>query len=269
MRPAKNFGIGFRHIFEGLRYLTRHPRLWIYALAPTIINLALLGLLLGTFVHYYHDIYGWLSGIISPMHLQGATAWYEHVLNWLLWAGGFLLQFVLVIIALILLLILFYVLGFITSAPFNDLLSERVEAMVTGIRASDLSFRQLLSEAWRSIKVEIVKAIFFLGVPLLLIALALIPVLGGPLYSVSTLLFAMFDLGFNYVDYPMSRKGLPLGERMRFARKHAGVMIGFGAPIVIPFANLVLMAPMVVGGTILYLKLNDQYSTNTVPTNVQ
>ncbi|MFH1873897.1 MAG: EI24 domain-containing protein [Pseudomonadota bacterium] len=253
MSTFKDFFIGINYIFKGFRYLIAHPRLWPWALLPTLINLALLALMLGVFIHYYGDIYGWLSAHILKINITDATAWYWHILNGLLWVVNLLFQLLIIVLSLVVLLIVSYAAGLIIAAPFNDALSERVEIMITGQEPEPFRWKKFIADLFRIIKIESIKALILIAIPVVLFVLNIIPVIGGFLYVFLTFLFGAWDLGFTYADLPMGRKIVPLKMRIAFARKYKWGLIGLGAGFIIPFFNLICVSPMVVGGTLFYV----------------
>jgi len=257
MEMLKNFYLGIQHIWQGLSFLKAHKKLWAFAILPTVINVALFIIMLNVFSHYYADIYNWLQAFLGPIQIEAPEVWYLKIAAWFLMVINGLFQIIIWLLALLCMLIIFYVLGFIIAGPFNDMLSERVEQIITGVNPQDFSWKKLLSDLTRTLKAEILKAIFFLSIPLALLLVVFIPIVGSIIYPALTIGFGMFDLSFNYIDYPMARKTQPFSERLKFAKKHKIALIAFGTPILIPFANFLLMAPLVVGGTMLYLKLKE------------
>jgi uncharacterized protein involved in cysteine biosynthesis len=70
----------------------------------------------------------------------------------------------------------------------------------------------------------------------------------------------MWDLGFTYVDYPMGRMQMSFKDRLKFAWDKKFALIGFGSIFVIPFASFFVIAPMTVGGTLMFSELKDKSS---------
>ncbi len=253
MSRIKNFISGIHFFFQGCRTLIRNPKLWPWAIIPTVINLALLALMIYGFVHYYGDIYGWISDHLGHITIANPDAWYWHMLNALLWFIDIIFQIFVVLISLTLMLIFSYALGFAIAAPFNDALSERVEMMVTGVEPPPFLFKKFCSEMFRIIRIESIKAIILLVIPIILFVLNIIPIIGAPLYVALTFIFGAWDLGFSYADLPLGRKIVPLSERWRFAKENRWMLTGFGIGFIIPFFGLIFAAPLVVGGTLLYV----------------
>jgi len=254
MRGIKDLGSGFRYLVRGFTFLAGHPKLWIWAVIPTIINLLLLAVMIAAFAHFYGDIYGWLAGHLGLSGWATPAAWWQHLLNWILWGANLLFQIMIVLVSLILLLIASYAASFIVAGPFNDILSEHVEVMVTGTEPPPFTMSKFLSDLWRTIKVESVKAAILLAIPVVLFVFSFIPVVGGPLYVLLTFVFGAWDLGFSYAELPLGRKARPFEERLAFARRQKWALIGLGSGFIIPFFALVFAPPMVVGGTLLYVE---------------
>ena len=253
MRRIKDFRDGMGFLFRGFSFLVNHPKLWIWAIIPTIINLILLAVMLGVFIHYYGDIYGWLSSHLGLTGWEDPSAWWQTVLNALLWIVNGLFQIFISLISLILLLIVSYAASFIVAGPFNDMLSEKVEVMATGDEEPPFRLKKFISDLWRTIRVESVKAVILIAIPVVLFVFSFIPVVGPPLYVLLTFIFGAWDLGFSYADLPFGRKAQPFSLRWDFAKKERWTLIGLGVGFIIPFFALIFASPMVVGGTLLYV----------------
>ena len=245
---------GFLHIFKGIKYLTSRPKLWPWAILPTAINLIILVVMVSAFIHYYHDLYGWLSSQLGGLDIQNPDAWYMYILGGILWVINIILQIFIVLLTLILLLIASYCLSFIIAAPFNDILSEKVEILETSQEAPPFTFGKFIKDLLRVMKIESIKAVILLTIPIFLFILSFLPAIGAALYVIATIIFGSWDIGFAFADLPMGRKVTSLRERIDFATKNKWSLIGFGAGFIIPFFTLIFGAPMVVGGTLLYLK---------------
>ena len=253
MSRVKDFFQGINYLVKGFGVLLTHPKLWLWAIFPTIINLAILGLMITAFIHYYSDIYAWLTSHIGRFTLENANTWYLHILNVLLSVANFFFQTLLILVSLILLLIVSYALSFIVAGPFNDALSERVEILLTGKESPPFTFVKFFSDLFRTIKVESIKAMILISLPILLFVFNFLPVIGGPLYVVLTFTLGAWDLGFSYSDLPYSRRVAPFRERFKFARKNFWPLVGLGIGFIVPFFSLIFTAPLVVGGTILFI----------------
>ncbi len=255
MSRASEYANGLHHIFKGFGFLAKRPRLWPFALLPTLVNLIILALMLLFFIHYYSDLERWISAHIGRAHLAQANTWYLQIAAAFLWVANLFLKLLVILVSLLIILILSYGLGQIAASPFNDILSERTEVMVTGIPSPPFSFGKFFPDLLRIVAIESVKAAILILIPVLLFVLNTLPVIGGFLYVMTTFIFGAWSLGFSYADLPFSRRVTPLSERIRFARRNKWSLIGFGSAFFIPFFTLLFAAPMVVGGTLLTLDI--------------
>ena len=168
---------GFASPFRGALFVARH-RLWSFFILPILVNLALAG------------VAAWL-GVGYARQLFGAQL--EGLAPWLVW----------VVLPLLGLLVgvLFFIVGQpVLSAPFIDLLSEKVESISRG-RVASLG---LLRSAWLAVLHGLLKVMLYLLALAVAFGLGALTGLGGVLGAALYALFLAFD-GF---DYPLARRGL-------------------------------------------------------------
>lgn len=164
------------------------------------------------------------------------------------------MKIILFIILLLLLLIVAFIFSMIIAGPFNDALSEKVEQMVTG-RETTFSWSYFTKSILRSIIAESQKAIFFLFIPIILLLLNFIPVVGSILCLVLTVIFASYDIGFNFFDLPMARRLWGFSKRMKIGWAHRYELTGLGILALIPFFPYIFAAPLVAGGTLMFCEV--------------
>lgn len=239
---------GFRALAAGFGLLTR-PGLKRYVFVPLCINL----LLFAGLIFWAADSFSALLDWLLPQ-LPDWLAW----LAWLLW----------LLFALLAALLLFF--GFtlvanLIAAPFNGLLSARVEQLLTGRPPPEGpggGLAGLLREAGGALRDELRKLGYFAawGALLLLISLVLIfiPLLNllvAPLWF----LFGVWALSLEYADYPLGNRGLDFASQRRHIGRHRWPALGFGTAAMlatlIPVVNFVVMPAAVAGATRLWLSL--------------
>lgn len=246
--PLARFARGFFYPFHGARYLWRHPRLLRYVAIPFAINTLVFCASLYGGLHLFEHV--------AASFIPRGDAWYWAMLTYLFWTLAVALTAVLVFFS-------FTVVGNLIAAPFNDLLSERTEELLTG-RRQDLPFswRSFWQDCRRSCGVQLRKlSLFVLGMVLLL-GLNLLPGVGTLLYSVLSVLWTIFFLVVEYLGYVLARKRLTFGEQRRYALSRLWLMGGFGtgvlAVLAIPLLQLLCIPVAVVGATLLYCELEDE-----------
>jgi len=232
---------GFGYLLAGLRLLLR-PALWPYLLLPLGVNVLVFGALL------------WLAagqfGALVDSLLPTLPDW----LAWLAW----LLWLVFGLVAAILVLFTFTLVANFIAAPFNGLLAEAVERLLTGAAPpGGGSLHQALREAPQALADELRKMGYFLlwAIPLGLLFLVPLLNLAAPLLWA---LFSAWLLALQYLDYPLGNRGLRFAAQRARLRRRPLLGLGFGAAVLlatlIPLLNLVVMPAAVAGATRLVLE---------------
>lgn len=254
MSRTSQFLSGFRHIFGGFSFLAKHPSLWPWAILPWAIAFVLFVASFGLFVHHFGDMYDFLLRLVGLGAIPEAQGFWEEAVFGGLWLLKQLLKPFLFLLGVIGLSIISFLLYLIVGEPFFDLIAEKVTLLSKGESLPPFQWGRFLKSIGLSIVVALQKVGLFLIAPILLWILNWIPFFGNFLYVLLTLIFEMWVLGFTIIEYPMSQKMFPFGRRLQLGWKHKYALLGLGTPILIPFAPLLLQAPMVVGGTLLYHK---------------
>lgn len=229
---------------KALGFIRRHRSLWWLAALPFLVNLALFVLLFWLGYSYLDQ---WVQGLIP-----GGEGWWWQALTYLL--------IVLLVLALLAMgVYLFAVVGAIISAPFLELLTAKAEGLVKGVpRGAPQIDTGLARGIWRVIRQSLMRLIMFLAVMLPLLLLNLIPGLGGLIYSGLAWLVTSFFLALEFMDYPLDRRGLGLGQKIAYVRGMGLGWLGFGGAVLlmglVPIVNFALLSLAAVGGTLLYLQ---------------
>jgi len=227
---------GINQLLQGLKMLTR-PGLRRYLLAPVAINIVV-------FV-----IIGWIgfSQFDSLLNTFLPESSWLSFLRWLLWP----------LFALSVLLITFYTFTAVANliaAPFNSLLSAKVEEILTGNKPPE-SRRTLQQLILPTIQSELRKLGYFLlrAIPLLL--LFVIPGI-NLLAPFLWLLFSAWFLAIEYADYPLGNHGLDFRSQHDRLKQTRLAALGFGGGVtllmMIPILNFAAMPAAVVGATRLW-----------------
>ncbi|MFI5309296.1 MAG: EI24 domain-containing protein [Polyangiales bacterium] len=250
-RHAIGFFAGLGYVRRGARFVYRErpelARLWLPPLAITFAGL--LGVL--WLVLHFHGAAidmvwplprgeGWLVTVGRGVHHV-----LEAVATLVLGAAG------VVAVALA---------GSVIAAPFNDALSEAVEASRTGRRGPGVSMRAIARDLVRAVGLQLAKlalyavvmgALFLVGLVLPGLGTLLSPPVG---FAITALFFAI-----DYMDWPASHHGLTGRARMAFALGHLRPALGLGTGIwlllLVPLLDLLFMPAAVAGATLLFLDL--------------
>lgn len=257
VRRVGGLGSGVGLLFEGFGMLLRERSLWALAAVPvTLCTAALAGtgsLIYANAEALFLALTSWLPGL-------EVAVWYEWL--WLGPAKLLLGLFEVVLFALFcgVSLLAALLLANLASAPFLDLLSQRVELIVQG-KVSDLGetgIAAIAREARRALASELQRLVFFVGVwGVISLGGVLIP--GGQLIAPPLLLvFTALFLPLDYAGYHLDRRQIPFLMRRRWLRDQLPVMLGFGSTAMltalIPGLNLLLLPSLVIAGTLLALR---------------
>jgi len=239
--PLASFSQGFFYPFRAGKFIRNHPVLLKYIIVPFLINFVVLSLAVFWGLSFFNSI--------VVHYIPQGDAWYWVILSYFLWALAILMTMVLVFFG-------FTVTGAIIASPFNDILSEKTEEILTGIiNEEPFVFKIFLKDALQTVMDESKKIFIFVILMLLLLPLNLIP--GGTLpYSILSVLLTVFFLVVEYTGYVFYRKHLTFHDQRRFIFSQKFLMLGFGTGIMgvlaVPFLQFLCIPLGVVGATQLW-----------------
>ncbi len=239
-----SFTKGFFDCFSGFALLFK-PGIKRFLLIPLIINIGLFSLATKLLSDQL-DI--WLEKLL-PSWLN----WLE----WLIWP----------LFAIAMFLIVFYtftVIANLIAAPFNSLLSAKIEAMLTGEKPEDINSDSFIRLMTRTIKSEIQKILYAIKWFIPLIIITIIPAVNivAPFLWI---LFAVWFFALEYNDYPLANRGQFFEQVKSYNRKNRMRSLGLGSAVFIltsiPIVNFFAMPVAVAGATKLTTKVNDSSGT--------
>ncbi len=206
-----------------------------YVFIPLAINIVLFAALAWLLTNQFEHMLEWL---------MPEDSWYSF-LRWLLWP----------VFAITILLITFYsftTLANLIGAPFNSVLSARIELFLSGREPQDHS-GSLMREILPAISNELRKQSYFLIRAILLVILSVVP-LTAPAAPVLWFLFSAWMLALEYLDYPMANHGMHFRQQRRLIKKRRAGALVFGSLLtgmmLIPGINLISMPAGVAGATL-------------------
>ena len=237
--------IGIQALARGTGLLNK-PGVRIYVIIPLAINLLLFGALIWYGYSLFVPFVGWMMSFV-PGFLD--------FLEWFIWIFFGTLAALTVFFS-------FTPLANIVAAPFNALMSEKIEIYLTGkAPSSNVSFAKM---ALDSIGSQLRKLVYILLWVLGLFLISLIPVI-NLIAPVLWVIFGSWLLSLEYFDYPMGNHDLVFDEEKRQLRERRGIALGFGGGVMvltsIPIVNFITMPVAVAGATLLWV---EQFQPNQV-----
>jgi len=217
----------------------RQPGVRIYAVMPLLINTVL-------FASLIWFGYEQFSPLVDYM-MSGVPAIFNF-LRWIIW----------IIISTFTAIFIFFTftpIANIVAAPFNALLSEKIEIKLTGKAISaNSSFMQMARDSFLSQIRKLVYIIFWSAV-LLLISLIPLVNFAAPFLWV---IFGSWLLSLEYLDYPMGNHELNFTRQKQILAARKGLSLGFGSSVMvltsIPLLNFIVMPVAVAGATVLWVE---------------
>jgi len=184
--------------------------------------------------------------------LPRGDAWYLTALRWVI---SPILAAILGIAAIF----AYSITGSIVTAPFNDIISAKVEIHLLGAGTDEgFSIDDFIDDMGRILlnTVKLLGLLLLFNLAILL--LNFIPLAGGAAYSALSFASAMFFLGFQFFDFPLERRRLVFRDKLSVVWRHKFAAVGLGTGFflitfvpVVGFLGLNLAA---VGATELFVK---------------
>jgi len=219
-----------------------HPQLRPFVIVPLIVNVVIFGSLIGWGL-------GWLVEQVNS-----AMAWLPEwlaFLEWILWP--------LIGIAVALVTgYAFTAVAILIASPFNALLAEKAEELITGRPVAGLEgLGAALAGVPRGIFREIAKIIYYIPMALFVLILSFIPAINA-IAPLLWFLLGAWMMSLQFVDYPMDNHRQSFRDvRIAVAERRLS-SLGFGGLVAacasIPILNFFVIPAAVVGATILYVE---------------
>lgn len=231
-----NFARGASYLTRGARLLT-HPALRAFVVIPLVINILIFGTLITLGFSYIGDA--------MDSMLARIPGWLDFI-RWILWP--------LIIITVSLATgYLFTTVALIIASPFNALLAEKAEELVTGRPVNSLEgFGAALLSIPKSILRELAKLLYYIPMALFVLLLSFIPGVG----AIAWLLLGAWMMSIQFVDYPMDNHQLSFADVKEAVRRRRLSSMGFGGLVAlcasIPVVNFIVVPAAVVGATLLW-----------------
>jgi CysZ protein len=148
---------------------------------------------------------------------------------------------------------LFTTIALIIASPFNALLAEKAEELITGGPVDSLEgFGAAVLAIPKSILRELAKLVYYIPMALFAVLLSFIPGVG----AIAWLVLAAWMMSIQFVDYPMDNHQLSFSDVKEAVRRRRLSSMGFGGLVAlcasIPVINFVVVPAAVVGATLLW-----------------
>ncbi len=234
-----NVSHGAHYLIRGAGLL-KHKSLRLFVLIPLLVNILIFGSLIGFTLRY-------LSGLMESW--MGLIPEWLGFIQWILWP----------LIGISLSLITGYAftaVALLIASPFNALLAEKAEELITGKPVDSLEgLTAALLALPRGILRELYKLLYYVPMAILVLILSFIPGLNA-VAPFLWLLLGAWMMSIQFLDYPMDNHQLTFADVKEAARYRRLSTLGFGGAVAvcagIPVVNFFVIPAAVVGATIMW-----------------
>lgn len=234
-----NIAHGADYLMRGARLLT-HPSLRPFVLIPLTVNILIFGSLIGIGFNYVTDM---MDAMLSRI-----PSWLDFI-QWILWP-------LIAVTASLISGYLFTAMALIIASPFNALLAEKAEELITSKKVDSLEgLGPALMGIPRGIFREIAKLLYYIPMALFVLIMSIIPGVNA-LAPVLWFLLGAWMMSIQFVDYPMDNHQLGFADVKQAVRERRLSSMGFGGLVAlcagIPIINFFVVPAAVVGATLLW-----------------
>lgn len=232
---------GFNYLIQGFQLITQ-PGLRLFVLIPLTVNIVIFSILINLTIAQFSD---WIKAVI-----EWVPDWLAFI-RWVLWPLA-------VILILTVVMYTFSVIANIIASPFNGLLAEKTEELLTGKEVPGLeTIGQALLSFPKSIGRELTKLLYYIPLALVVLVISFIPLINtfAPLLW---FLLGSWMMVIQYCDYPMDNHRASFADMKQRIKLMRLTSTGFGVSVMvgtmIPIVNLIIMPAAVCGATAYWVK---------------
>ena len=227
---------GLGYLLKGIQLL-RHPQLRVFVLVPLLINVFIFA---SAFWFLFSSITAWIESYMQEL---------PTILSWL----SYILWPIIIFTILFSFSFIFSTIANLIAAPFNGLLAEKTEILLTNSTINDDGWKDIFKDLPRILKREGQKWIYFLPRMLGCFILFFIPVIGQTIAPIVWFIFAGWMMAIQYADYPFDNHKVSFATMRKALATRPGKNITFGMIIsictTIPLLNFIIMPIAVCGAT--------------------
>lgn len=235
----RDFARGAGDLSRGLAAIRHCPGAWKWLVAPAIVSLALIAAAIAGIAHVVHPLVAWLVGHL-PSFLAGV-------------AGTLLEILVVAVLGLGALLIFTAVAGAI-AGPFNEMLSERIEAQLAGRPSPAFSLSGFVHELSLGILHGVRRVIIAIFGAVVVLAIGFVPVIGTIAALILGFWFAARGAAYDCYDAVLARRALAYRDKLAYLERNRARSLGLGAAVaamlLVPGLNLVALGLGAAGATV-------------------
>lgn len=228
---------GASYFFKGFS-LIRQKGVRRFVFIPLLINVLLFSV---AFYFLFTELDAYMAKLMS---------WLPSWLDWL----SIILWPLAVLTVLVIFSFIFSTVANWLAAPFNGILSEKIESILSGQPSPQGNMLDIVKDIPRTLKREWQKLSYYLPRAIgFFIILWLLPIIGQVIWF----LFIAWMMAIQYKDYPFDNHKVPFGQMKKILNQNKGLSYSFGITVtvfsMIPVVNLIVMPVAICGATALWV----------------
>lgn len=232
---------GLYYFIQGWRLMLQ-PGVKRFILMPLLINFLIIGTAFYYIYQQINDVINWtLSYLPSWLHWLTYLMWPLIFISTLVFFGYF-----------------FTTLANIIAAPFNGMLSSKLESILTNTTPDDDSWETLAKDFVRSFQREFQNLAYYIPRLIGILLLFFVPIIGQIVAPILLFLFNAWMMSIQYNDYAFDNNRISFPTMKNRLKKDRFNNLIFGSCIniftMIPIVNLFIMPASVCGGTLQWVK---------------
>lgn len=244
---------GASYFFQGFE-LIRTKGLKRFVFVPLFINIVLFTIAFYFILDYIQLSVDYIIGFVPDF-----LGWLKDALLYLLWP-------IAVITVLLLFALIFGALANWIAAPFNGLLSEKVERHLLQQDMGDEGILDALKDLPRTFGREMSKLLYFIPRALgFLILFFILPIIGQILWF----LFTAWMMAIQYCDYPFDNHKIGFTPMRNKLMEQKRKCLGFGIMVnlfsLVPIVNFIVMPVAICGATAMWV---ERFRVSTLPQTI-
>lgn len=222
-----------------------HKELRIYAAAPIVINIIIFSIAILSISGFIEQLQTYINSFGN--FASGFLSFLNYIISAIAWLAA-------PVIYISCSIVFFYFFSSFTqffAAPFNAILSEKVEKLYNLEQASEINTLSFWEVTKNTIPRELYK--FYKSIKWLLLMLILLFI---PMVNLIVPLIGAWLLAIDYLDYPADNRGWSFKESLNIISKKPLKHLLFGFSIylatLIPIVNFFVVPAAVIAGTLLW-----------------
>jgi len=235
----RDFTRGTGDLSRGLAAIRACPGAWKWLVAPALVTLLLIAAAIAGIAHVTDPLVRWVT---------------DHLPSFLAGAAGALVEIILVAVLGLGALLIFTAVAGAIAGPFNERLSERIEAHLTGRPVPAFSLPGFLHELSLGIVHGIRRVIVALLGAIVVFAIGLVPVVGTIAALVLGFWFVARGAAYDCYDAVLARRAMAYRDKLAYLERHRARTLGLGATVaallLVPGVNLVALGLGAAGATV-------------------